>query len=45
MLNYNAPTQSNGGTASSIDGTGNEQMATFFYLKKAIIQTRKETQP
>lgn len=42
MLNYNAPTQSNGGTASSIDGSGNEQMATFFYLKKAIIQTRKE---
>lgn len=41
-LNYNAPTQSNGGTASGIDGSGNNQMATFFYLKKAIIQTRKE---
>lgn len=42
MLNYNAPTQSNGGTASGIDGDGNNQMATFFYLKKAIIQARKE---
>jgi N4-gp56 family major capsid protein len=42
MLNYNAPTLTNGGTASSIDGTGNNQMATFFWLKKAIIQARKE---
>lgn len=42
MLNYNAPTMSNGGTASGIDGDGNNQMATFFYLKKAIIQSRKE---
>ena len=42
MLNYNAPSQSNGGTASDIDGSGNNQMATFFYLKKAIIQSRKE---
>jgi N4-gp56 family major capsid protein len=42
-LNYNAPTQSNGGTASSIDGTGNNQMETFFYLKKALIYARKQS--
>ena len=41
-LNYNAPTQSNGGTASTIDGAGNNQMETFFYLKKAIIYARKQ---
>jgi len=40
MLNYNAPD----GTPSTIDGDGSNsaQMNTFFYLKKAIIQARKE---
>lgn len=39
MLNYNAPN----GTASSIDAGGSsEQMNTFFYLKKAIVQARKD---
>ena len=42
MLNYNAPTQTNAGTAADIDGSGSGQMATFFYLKKAIIEARKE---
>lgn len=38
MLNYNA-----GGTTSSIDGADSAgQMNTFFWLKKAIIQSRKE---
>jgi N4-gp56 family major capsid protein len=39
MLNYNAPAD---GAKSSIDGSGSDQMQTFFYLKKAIIQSRKE---
>lgn len=39
MLNYNAPAD---GTKSSIDGTGSDQMLTFFYLKKAIITARKD---
>ncbi len=38
-LNYNAPID---GTKSSIDGANSDQMNTFFYLKKAIIQTRKD---
>lgn len=39
MLNYNAPN----GSASDIDAGGSSsQMNTFFYLKKAIIQARKE---
>jgi N4-gp56 family major capsid protein len=42
MLNYNAPTQTNAGTAADIEGAGSGQMATFFYLKKAIIEARKE---
>lgn len=43
MLNYNAPTAGGGGTASDIDaGSGSQQMNTFFYLKKAIIEARKE---
>jgi N4-gp56 family major capsid protein len=42
MLNYNAPGQTASGTASDIEGSGSSQMATFFYLKKAIIQARKE---
>lgn len=37
MLNYNT-----GGATSDIDGAGSAQMNTFFYLKKAIIQSRKE---
>lgn len=41
MLNYNAP---GSGTPSTIDGDGTKsgQMNTFFYLKKAIVQSRKE---
>lgn len=39
MLNYNAPAD---GQKSSIDGAGSDQMNTFFYLKKAIIEARKE---
>lgn len=37
MLNYNA-----GGTTSDIDGAGSGQMNTFFWLKKALIEARKE---
>lgn len=39
MLNYNAPSESN---KSSIDGDGSDQMNTFFWLKKALIESRKE---
>ena len=39
MLNYNAPAD---GQKSSIDGAGSDQMNTFFWLKKAIIETRKD---
>lgn len=39
MLNYNAP---GSGTPSDIDGAGSEQMNTFFWMKKAIIEARKE---
>ena len=40
MLNYNAPID---GTKSTIEEkTNSDQMNTFFYLKKAIIQSRKE---
>lgn len=39
MLNYNAPID---GQKSTIDGTGSDQMETFFWLKKAIIESRKE---
>ena len=40
MLNYNNPA---GGTKSDIDaGSTSNQMNTFFYLKKAIIQSRKD---
>jgi N4-gp56 family major capsid protein len=42
MLNYNAPTLTNGGTRSGIDAAGSGQMNTFFWLKKAIITARKE---
>jgi len=39
MLNYNAPVD---GRKSSIDGPGSDQMNTFFWLKKALIEARKE---
>ena len=39
MLNYNAPVD---GQKSSIDGAGSGQMNTFFWLKKALIESRKE---
>jgi hypothetical protein len=39
MLNYNAPAQ---GQKSDIDGSGSNQMNTFFWLKKAIVTSRKE---
>lgn len=39
MLNYNAPIDSQ---KSSIDGANSDQMNTFFWLKKAIIQSRKD---
>lgn len=43
MLNYNAPTQTASGTRSGIDAAGTAgQMNTYWYLKKAIIQARKE---
>ncbi len=39
MLNYNAPGD---GTKADIDGAGSDQMNTFFWLKKALIESRKE---
>ena len=39
MLNYNNPA---GGTRSDIDLAGSAQMNTFFYMKKAIVQARRE---
>jgi len=39
MLNYNAPAD---GQQSSIDGATGSQMNTFFWLKKALIEARKE---
>ena len=39
MLNYNAPSE---GQQSSIEGAGSAQMNTFFWLKKAIIEARKD---
>jgi N4-gp56 family major capsid protein len=39
MLNYNAPID---GQKSTIDGTGSDQMNTFFWLKKSLIEARKE---
>lgn len=38
MLNYNAPNT----TPSSIEGSGSDQMNTFYWLKKSIIEARKE---
>lgn len=39
MLNYNAPAE---GQQSSIDGPSGSQMNTFFWLKKALIESRKD---
>lgn len=39
MLNYNAPAS---GTPSDIDGAGSDQMNTFFWLKKSLVESRKE---
>lgn len=39
MLNYNAPID---GEKSAIDGEGSDQTNTFYWLKKAIIESRKE---
>ena len=39
MLNYNAPID---GAKSTIDGAGSDQMNTFFWLKKSLIEARKE---
>lgn len=39
MLNYNAPAE---GQKSSIDGPGSDQMNTFFWIKKALVESRKE---
>lgn len=39
MLNYNAPTE---GQKSSIDSAGSDQMNTFFWIKKALIESRRE---
>lgn len=39
MLNYNAPAD---GQKSSIDSAGSDQMNTFFWLKKSLIDARRE---
>lgn len=39
MLNYNAPSE---GQQSSIEGAGSAQMNTFYWLKKSIIDARKD---
>lgn len=39
MLNYNAPAE---GQQSSIEGPGSSQMNTFFWLKKSLIEARKD---
>ena len=39
MLNYYAPAD---GTKSSVDGSNSDQMNTFFWLKKSIIESRKD---
>ncbi|AVO23157.1 major capsid protein [Xanthomonas phage RiverRider] len=38
-LNYNAPAE---GDKSSIDGAGSDQMNTFMWLKKSIIESRRD---
>lgn len=39
MLNYNAPKE---GQKSTIDSASSDQMNTFFWIKKALIESRKE---
>lgn len=39
MLNYNAPAD---GAKSTIDGANSDQMNTFYWLKKSIIDARRE---
>ena len=39
MLNYNAPID---GTKSSVDGTGSDQMNSFYWLRKSLIEARRE---
>lgn len=39
VMKYNAPKE---GTKSSIDGAGSDQMNVFFWIKKALIESRKE---
>lgn len=39
MLNYNAPKD---GQKSTIDSASSDQMNTFFWIKKALIESRKE---
>ena len=39
MLNYNAPKE---GQKSSIDGSNSDQMHTFYWLKNALIHSRKD---
>ena len=42
MLNYNAPGSTASGTRSDVDASSSSQMNTFFWLKKAILQSRKD---
>lgn len=39
MLNYNAPAL---GQKSSIDGAGSDQMNSFFWIRKSLIEARRE---
>ncbi len=39
MLNYNAPIS---GSKSSIDGAGSDQMNSFYWLRKSLIEARRE---
>ena len=39
MLNYNAPIS---GSKASIDGAGSDQMNSFYWLRKSLIQARRE---
>ena len=39
MLNYNAPIL---GTKASIDGAGSDQMNSFYWLRKSLIEARRE---
>ena len=39
MLNYNAPIS---GSKSSVDGSGSDQMNSFYWLRKSLIEARRE---